>query len=301
MLKKSLILSGWAVGQALSFAAAQAADYTFAHPEHPFYLIGNYRAVGSADFRRHSNGHLNYSDAYGSVYYSHFLNPENSFSWQLGYYHLGLDWDKNPRFHQKDFNYGMASLSYVCQSIKRWRFVTDIGVSVDTHTFDFGQTAVYYALLWGRYQWLDNLGLHAGFFGYVGVKNGYMLPVVGVDWVLHPRWKLNAVFPVDLSLTYQIRKRWYTALAYSNFGGPYRFPRRVTEKGGKFEHAIFEVYARGLELDLNYKNGNRIWMGLGAGYNFGGWIFIKNAHNRHGKYYKFEAAPFGQATLALNF
>jgi hypothetical protein len=295
----------------LSPALLLAIDYTFVDIDYdratnkkfPWHVTGDYRKIGKADFRTHSvkHSHVHYTDAHASAYFSHYLTPHNALSWELGYSYMDFDWKGNPRFNQTEFHNALGSLALVSNCLERWRWIFNAGVTVDAKTFDFGSSAVYYGLMWGRYAFRRNIGLHIGAFAYGGIRNSYTLPIIGADWNFASCWKLNAIFPLEFSLEYTMTPRWSTALDYSTFGGPYRFPRRVDGGHGKYHDAIFSVYSNGLEWNLNYKRDSKFWAGIGAGWNFGGWILIKNRNNRHGKYYKFDGAPYAQANLAFNF
>jgi hypothetical protein len=52
---------------------------------------------------------------------------------------------------------------------------------------------------------------------------------------------------------------------------------------------------------LKYKFEHLIRISVGGGWDFGGWIYIKDGHNHHGKYYHYESAPYAQGNLELTF
>lgn len=296
----------------LAPVALLATDYAFVDLDRPWEIACDYpwhfeadgRTVGSATFdnpHKSKGSHLTYSDAHVFGYYSHFLNPNNALSWQLGYTYMRLNWDKPDRFDQKNFHLGVASLAYISTGLDRWRWIVNLGLTVDTTTFDFGHSSVYYGLLWGRYAFRQNFGVHGGLFGITGVHTTYTLPVIGFDWTIAQKWQLNAVFPLDFSLTYHFNNMWSAALFWETFGGPYHYPWRVNGGQGRFRDAIVEVYSKGLELDLNFDFRKNFHAGIGGGYNFGGWLLVRNHEGRHGRYYKFNSAPYAQANLAITF
>lgn len=278
-------------------------DYSFVSKKHPVHFDGEFRDVGSAKFYTHSvkGSHANYQDAHAFLYYSHYLTPDNSLSWKLGYSFLDFNWPKNPRFEENDYHFVNASLGWVSTSVQDWRWILSTGVSVDAQTFNFGQSGVYYGMMWGRYHFSDTIGMHIGWAGYVGVKNGYLLPILGIDWRTGKHWKFNGIFPVNISAEYLFNKHWSTALEVATFGRPYRFPIRV--HGGKdgYLNGIFEIYSPGLELDLKYQRTGRLCASFGGGWNFGGWILIKDHGNHHGKYFKYNGAPYIQGKLEFSF
>jgi len=269
---------------------------------YPFRVEAIYRGVGSAKFTEGSRhlSSMRYADSLDTLSFSHPIADCHYLTWQVGYSYLKLDWDKNPRFRQESFNYAMGSVTWAAQAIENWRFLFNLTASVDGRRLNFGNSGVYNGMGWARYTYSDCLHFHLGFFGYVGVKNHYVLPIAGLDWSWQ-KWKLNAIFPLDFSLTYAIDCNWSAAVAFAAFGGPYRFPRRAGKGIGDFKNAIFEVYSKGVELDLTYQLKPRFSVGLGAGWNFGGWILIKDAHNHHGKYFKFDSAPYAQANASFSF
>jgi hypothetical protein len=293
----------WICVAVCAFARLSASDYCFIDRAYNWHVDGEYRIVGEQEFKNHgktAHSHVHYADAAASLYFTHTLTENNDLSWQLGYQYMKFDWDKNPRFRDDDFNYGIFSVALISTSAEQWRWVVNPGVAFDLETFNFGQSAVGYLLLWGRYQQSDILGLHIGFFGFYGAKNGYMMPVLGFDWEMSDRWSLHAIFPLDFSLNYAFNDTFSAALAYTGFGRPYRFPWRAHGGKGRFHDPIVEVFASGLELDLNMEMGC-FTAGIGAGWNFGGWILIKDHDNHHGNYYDFKGAPYAQVNAGFTF
>lgn len=278
-------------------------DYSFISKKHPVHFDGEFRDVGKAKFYTHpiKGTHADYQDAHAFLYYSHYLNPDNALSWKVGYSFLDFNWLHNPRFSDSDYHFANASLGWVSTSITHWRWILATGVSVDARTFDFGHSGVYYGMMWGRYAFSECIGMHIGWAGYAGVKNGYLLPILGIDWRASKRWKVNAIFPVNLSIEHMFNKYWSSSLEFATFGRPYRFPMRV--HGGKdgYENGIFSVYSNGVELDIKFNTGGAFQASFGGGWNFGGWILIKDHANHHGKYYKFDGAPYIQSKLGFSF
>jgi hypothetical protein len=282
--------------------SAFAFECCFPLPTNPWNLEGQYRFVGKAKFRDHARGHLLYSDAYGALSYTQFLNMNHLLTYQVGNSFVNFNWNKNPRFKQKSYNNVDASLTYTTTFLRPWRWIAMGGASVDATTFEFGRSGVYYGLLWGRYQTERSLGLHVGVFGFGGLDNGLALPVLGLDWSFLKKWKVNLVFPLDFSIEYQCNQHFSATVNLSSFGGAaYCYPYRIHKGIGRFKHGIFEAYSKGVDFNLNFTQQPHFTAGIGAGWNFGGWILIKDSHNRHGNYYKFNSAPYGQASVALVF
>lgn len=278
-------------------------NYGFVDGKHRWHADNEYRSVGRAKFRTHSvkGTHETYQDLHSFTYFSHFLNPNNALSWKAGYSFLNFSWHKNPRFREDDYHFANASVAWISTAMKDWRWIMSTAVSVDAQTWDFGKSGVYYGLMWGRYQYSSTIGMHIGWAGYVGVKNGYMLPIIGVDWQANKHWRFNAIFPVNGSIEYLFNKNWKATAEIATFGRPYRFPMRAHGGKGQYRNGIFEIYSVGTELDIKYHTDKHWWLSVGGGWNYGGWILIKNHDNRHGKYYKFDGAPYFQGKYEHSF
>lgn len=294
-----------------------ASDYTFVDMNSPWHfgyeldpnpkarhwhLDTSFSTVGEAKVRttEAKGTHIKNTNAMASIYYSHFINEKHALAFQLGYNFMRFDWPGNPRFSQKDFHYGIASLAWVSHGIEDWRWVVMGGVTASLQV-EFSKSAVGYGLLWGRYVWEIPFGIHIGFFGYAGAQNGLLLPILGFDWDINSKWKIYAIAPLELSLDYNFNKRWSASASYTTFGGPYRFPWRY--KGGKegFEDGIFKFFSRGVDLSLNYVYETILEARVAGGYNFGGWAEIKNKHDRRTRYYKYDGAPYVIGEFSVTF
>ncbi|MGR3973164.1 MAG: hypothetical protein QRY72_01090 [Candidatus Rhabdochlamydia sp.] len=276
-------------------------DYTFINPQSPYHLEGNYKYVDKADFKNSAQGHLNYQEASTALYYTHFVDDENSLTYSLGYDFLNLGWKNNPDFSETQFTYLDGSLGYVSTTLNQWRWIMNTGFSVDTDDFNFGQSGVYHAMLWGRYDIAHQAGIHVGALGWYGVKNGRALPIFGFDFSPNARLKISAIFPVDASISYTLDRNWSLGVMYENLGGPYRYPRRARLPLGQTASPIFSVRSTGVTTLLKFNHTDRIQASLGAGWNFGGSILMKDHENQGKTYSPFSSAPYAQGNLAMTF
>ena len=278
-------------------------EETFVTQKSLWHFESDYSKVGGAKITNSnvSGSKLHYSEGNASMYFSHFLNNENALAWQVGANYVDIDWDQNPRFTGNNYLYGITSLSWISNSIEKWRWIINGGLSLDTNTWNFGKSAVYYTTLWGRYQQRSNLGLHMGFFAYYGALNGYVLPILGLDWWPSCKWEIKAVFPIDASINYHFTKHFTTSILTTSMGGPYRFPRRAHDGIDSFEDGIFEIYSTTVEWNLKCAEKDWFSLGAGGGWDFGGWMQISDSHNHHKKYYNFNGAPYGRIFGTLTF
>jgi len=276
--------------------------YITPHPDHPFFVTADFRAIGQAPFRssRFRHSHATYADSSDGLYYTLFINPRNSLSFELSYSYLKFDWDQNPRFREGIYNYGDVSLSWISTAWEKWLWIITNGVTVDAKEVNFKESGVFYTSWWGRYSFTKDFAGHLGVLGYAGIRNHYILPILGFDWQMARAWRLHAIFPYDLSLRMYVHPEWFFSLRYASFGY-YRYPRRASGGIGKFDRAIFDLYSKGVELGINYATASHFEAGIGGGWNLGGWIHIKDRHNHHPKYFRYKGAPYGHAYLSFNF
>lgn len=286
----------------LSSSFVLITNYWFADPKHPAHFEGQYRKAAPMKFTTPSvkGSHLHYSDATSSFYYTHALNENNLLIPQVGYYHLEVDWKENPRFTGDNYDYAIGSIGWVSTSIEKWRWALAATFSLSTSNPDPIDTGVGYALVWGRYEFKPHTYAHIGFYGFTGVKNVYFVPIIGMEFFLTDQFLISAVFPFDIAARFFLSKDWYLSLAAEAFGSPYRFPQRI--QGGKdgYKDGIFEIYSTVLDLSINFIQDHRFSFSLSGGYSLGGWMQIMNSHNSRGKYYKFDGAPYAQASLTFS-
>lgn len=276
-------------------------DMRFCAMKHPFHLEGLARVTGSQDMR-HEPGNIKYRDAHGYAYWSHFFNSKNAISIHAGYHHYNFDWNENPAFSEEDYNYVSTSVGLISHYFDCWRWVVNGGVTISADDFDLSKTGVWHGLLWGRYTFRPNIGLHVGTFFWKGVKNSYTLPILGFDWNFLTCWQLNVIFPLDGSLSFYFTPNWALQAAYRTFGGPYRFPHRARgARSHEYNDAIFSYYASGGELDLKYRCSPYFKAAIGVGYTAGGWLQVKDRSDNHGTYYKFKGGPYISANVDFTF
>ncbi|MBF5060142.1 DUF6268 family outer membrane beta-barrel protein [Candidatus Neptunochlamydia vexilliferae] len=278
-----------------------ATDYCFIHRKERVYIDGYFAAVGGADIDKKGfrGSDLHYSEGAGAIFINAYPAEDHALSFEFGYGHMRLDWDKNPAFNQKNFNDAVFSIAYITTTIPDWRWVVNLGVQANLDRFNMGNNAFYRGTVWGRLAYSRPIGLHIGVVGQSGVKSTYLFPILGFDWSFHEKWQLRAIFPLDFSLNYYFAKHWSAALSYSNFGGWYRSFHRVSKRAAD-PNSMVSVHATGLDLGINL-NTRYVYVGVFGGVNFGGWILLRNRHGAKPRYFHYDPAGYVGAKAALKF
>lgn len=211
----------------------------------------------------------------GGVFYHNPCYDEGGKA-TIGYSNTRFDWKENPFFRQKQFNVVSFELGFATKRITNWLWQANLSMNVDGNRFNVRHYSNYDLLFWGRYSITPNIGYHAGFLAFTGMHVNKLWPIFGFDWTFSKKWKLNLVYPVNISLVYQINPCFSASLAGRAFFNRYR--------AGEHEplpQAIFEYRNTGAEFALNYEWNSRLKLNGHVGHTFGGQVWISNrSHNR---------------------
>ena len=149
--------------------------------------------------------------------------------------------------------------------------------------------------MWGRYDLCQNMGMHLGFFLETGMRMDRIYPILGIDWTFSPKWKLNAVFPFNMSLEYSYNKCLTFALAGRTFSSRNRI--QPTDYNNK---CVCRYSNFGIEGLIRYEYGNFV-ANVHAGYTTGGRFRVADEHNHHPHNYDLDPAGYAGAELDLRF
>lgn len=227
-----------------------------------------------------------------------YYNPCNyeGFTIEAGYTRAQIYWFKNPYFNQDTFNVADVSLVAFSKRLCNWLWTARVGAGYDVDRNDFTEATAWDILLWGRYERSPCLGVHVGFLAQTGMRIDHLYPIFGFDLKLKDCWTLNAVFPVNMSLLYQIDCNWSAGLAARVFDSRYRLSRH-----DKTPHGLLTYRATGAEFRMNYQYANRITANLHAGSTFGGELKVANEKYQHKKHFKFNPAAYAGGEFEVSF
>ena len=121
---------------------------------------------------------------------------------------------------------------------------------------------------------------------FTGIQKTNVWPIIGFDWIFSKEWELNLVFPVNLSLFYNINNEWSISVA----GRPFMARFRT----GNYEpspNSIAEYFNYGTELSLNYET-DIILFSIYGGFSFGDVMKFENQNADTLGYRHFNGAPY---------
>lgn len=206
-----------------------------------------------------------------------------------------LRWHENPWFDQERFNTVSVAINGFSKRLCNWFWQGQIQANMDMDGSGGFDYMTYDMMLWGRYSYRENIGVHVGLIAQTGMHMDRVYPILGADWQMSRNWKLNLVFPVNVSLEYALNCHWSLALAGRSFDSRHRV--------GKCEGAsksVFRYENVGAEFAVKYEDRN-MTANVHAGSTLGGRLRIANRHNHHSRRYHLDPTGYIGAEVAVKF
>jgi hypothetical protein len=212
------------------------------------------------------------------------------------YTYTSFHWDSNPWFNQQFFNTLSFRLGGFSKRLPRWFWQGLIGINIDANQWNLNEYATYDFILWGRYEYCRHIGVHIGLIAQTGMQLDRVYPILGADWQMSKQWKLNLVFPVNVSLEYLINDHWSIALAGRSFNSRQRIgPRHESQP-----KAVFRYDNTGAEVSVRYEKANMA-VNVHVGSTLGGRFKVANRHNDHSHTYNLDSDAYAGAEAAIKF
>lgn len=167
--------------------------------------------------------------------WNHMFNRKNGFKIGVGASGLKLDWQHNPITTRKLFGQAEFSLGLFTLDAKGWTIASEFMMSMDPAEMNFSHYTLYRGIIYTKYNYQDKFNIHAGFIGYYGLRYNRVVPIAGIDFSIGKYVKLNAVFPMNISLEVE-PNRFLTLFARARF---LQLPRRLQKTDPLPEGVMF--------------------------------------------------------------
>jgi hypothetical protein len=263
----------------------------------PFNVSVNFDWVKKTDIRDgyYKGDCVNFAEAIADAGMGIYYCPayQEGAGVALGYTATLLDWKQNPWYHQNHFHTLTLSLKGFSHRLDRWLWKAQLDTNLDATEWDYKEYLTFDLLLWGRYEYCEHIGVHVGLIAETGMKMDRVYPILGADWQISKRWRLNAIFPVNVSLEYMLNRHWSFALA----GRVFNSRHRTKKDEGKL---LVRYQNSGAELAVKYENKN-MSANVHAGSTLGGLIRIADSNNHHPHHYHLNSSLYAGAEVALSF
>lgn len=267
-------------------------------PSYPFSVSGGYLPVSRTHFRTpgFEDKTLIYKQwdlAFAATYP---CNDIAGFIFGAGWIGTEVKMQDNPAFHETNFNYINLSFGGFTRAFTDWTWTVTVAAFLDTEVFSLIDYTLYQGVLWGRYNLCKWLELDFGFILEVGLKKEKMWPIFGFVYTPLPNLRLNAVYPINISLQYDFLTYWTVA-------GSVRFLRnrhRVTEDNPNSQ-GIFEYRDTGAEFDLTFRPFDWFFIKGFVGSTFDGDLKVTNRNDKNAVHFKFNGSFYSGASAVLSY
>lgn len=286
----------------LAFGAEQYSDGVafeqMPPPFYPFALSGGYLAVTPADFTTPDvkGQTLRYTQTTTAFAYTHPCNECLGLIFGAGYVGTQVNWKENPFFNETDYHYVNFNGGVYTTVFPDWQWTATVGIFVDTDEFDFGDYALYQGVLWGNYALRPWLSVSTGFILEVGLNKNRGWPILGLRFQPGENWRINAVYPIDISVEWDLAQCWSTAASIQFL----RNRHRVSDTQ-PLPKAIFEYRTWGAEMDLIYRPASWLYLKGFVGATFTGELKVTNRNDDNGIHFKFGTSPYIGFNSVLSF
>ncbi|MDP1880253.1 MAG: DUF6268 family outer membrane beta-barrel protein [Parachlamydiaceae bacterium] len=264
----------------------------------PFSFQTHYDHTGKAKIKNtfEKGNHIVFAEANveaGGVFYYNECYSEG-LRLGLGFEATHIGFESNPYFNQDNFETLSVNLSGFTKRVKNWFWRSQLSANIDTCEWSTNYTS-YDILLWGRYTFSNPIGVHIGLWAQTGLNMNYVYPIIGFDWEISKRWKLNLVFPMNMSLQYTINKQWVLALAGRAFDSRYRVHKKISS----FKDLVHYQNA-GAEFMVMYDS-NGMTANVHVGMTLGGRYRIANKNNHHATNYRLDPVGYAGGEIDVSF
>ena len=203
----------------------------------PYSFETHFDRVASAKIKntREKGHHISFAEAEavaGAVVYYDDVHTEG-LRVGIGYTATYVGFEDNPKFDQEHFEMLNINIGGFTKRLDDWFWRAQLSINIDTREWDAPYTN-YDLVLWGRYTFCKDIGFHMGFWAQTGMWMDRVYPIFGADWQIDSKWKLNLVYPVNVSLQYALTKKWALAIA----GRSFDFRDRVSKKESRYKDLV---------------------------------------------------------------
>lgn len=214
----------------------------------------------------------------------------------IGYNFADLPWENNPFFQQSHFETISVAATVNTQRIRDWEWTAQAELNIDANHFDFEHYAYYDLLAWGRYSYSDDIGVHVGIFVETGMNITWVWPIFGFDWQVSDDWKLNLVFPMNISAVYTLNQVWSLAFETRFFDVRYR-----VNKHEPLSEGLLIYQNLGGEVAMLYHYNDTIEANLHVGATMGGRLKVANRHYQHRRHFDLDPSGYFGGEISYMF
>jgi len=257
-----------------------------------FEIVAENNDVSKAKFTEpdsQKHHHFRFRQGYVLGTYTQKLQAPAALTYGVGYMKSHFHFSHHPKktsFREQNFNNLLLQFGAATDHIEHWHWNAGIGAQINTEHFKTEYT-FFDGVLHGAYDFEQDTRLHVGIVGYTGLRYTRVLPLIGFDKKLSDKWQLNAVFPVNMALIYQISDHFSFDAAIR-----YMLSRQRLSKNEHYRKGFVAYRNWGAEAGINYIYNEHFRVNLHVGESFAGRIRISNKNDSHRRHLKLDAALY---------
>jgi hypothetical protein len=257
--------------------------------EEKFSLFADYNQIAQARFKNPTHRHraIRFSEERAIGRYTHHIDDLNGMTCGVGYLGTQFHFSHRPKFNQKHFDNLLLEIGAYTKEIDKWRLDANLNIQMNTEHLSLSRYTFFTGLLHGQYKWHEKRNLHIGILSYSGMRYSRVLPVIGIDYKPSEKWKLNLIFPLNVSAVYSINSNWSTEV-----GLRYFLARQRLQDDDRLSRGLVAYRNWGAEAGINYKCGDRITFNAHVGESLGGRMRVSHRDDRHRHHYEIKSAPY---------
>lgn len=258
---------------------------------------GDWFGQANIDKKHHRHQHVKFhaADIKGEAILYYNEAYEEGFGASIDYSNVYFKWNKNRYFNRSVFDQVSLTAFGFTKRACNWTWQASATLNMDTKYHNFSEYTNYDLVLWGRYEYCSNVGLHGGILALTGMKIDHIYPIIGFDWTINDCWKINAILPMNVSIVYTFAQNWSCALA-----GRFLEVRRRVGKHAHYKKGLIDYRNKGLELALDYESD---WMNVNihGGYAFGGQFVVSNHNNKRKHHFDLDSSGYFGGEVGMKF
>ncbi len=267
-------------------------------PFYPFSISGSYLNVCEASFRTpgFDDSNLKYAQWETALAYTHPFSPVCGLIFGAGWVGTEVDMKNNPEFNETIFNYINFSVGFFTKAFSDWTWTATIAIFLDAEELSLVDYTLYQGVLWGRYNVCKFVELDFGLIIEAGLNKEKVWPIIGFIYTPCDKWHLNVVYPINISLEYDIIECFSAAASIRFLRNRHRVKDDEPNSQG-----IFEYETAGGEFDLTYRPFKWAMVKGFAGSTFGGDLKVSDRNDKNSTHYKFNGSFYAGASAVLSF
>jgi len=213
-----------------------------------------------------------------------FLNSE------VGYKNYTMSFSKSGDnlFSQKTFDVALFKLGGATFLSHNLGLDANISLETDRKKPNLNSNAFYTGILHGAYMIFHRGHIHAGVQTQSGLHYQRVLPIIGIDYQISPKWLVNCIYPQGAALIYSYSRSISLTAALKNTFTRHRFSN---SESGQYRDGFVSLRSLYADFSLTYAFAAKSALNFSVGQKLRTDLSLSDRHNSKKKHYRVKGAP----------